>query len=129
MLGNRYLLDTNALIALLKGDQGLLALCKSADWLGVSVVSLLEFSSFRTISPQDQALVAEFAAAVTVVELAYSNQALFNEIVQIRQRTSLKLPDAIVMASAKVCNATLVTNDQRLLNLTTQNLAGPVQSF
>jgi predicted nucleic acid-binding protein len=34
---NRYLLDTNAVIALLAGNQGLATLLASAQWVGVSV--------------------------------------------------------------------------------------------
>ena len=33
--GKRYLLDTNALVALLQGHEGLLALAEQAQWLGV----------------------------------------------------------------------------------------------
>ena len=35
MPGKRYLLDTNALTALLEGSRELVALTQSADWLGV----------------------------------------------------------------------------------------------
>lgn len=44
--GNRYLLDTNAVIALLAGNQGLTNMLASAQWIGVSVISKLEFLAF-----------------------------------------------------------------------------------
>ena len=43
MSGKRYLLDTNALVALMAGNAGLLSLIKQADWLGVSVINVIEF--------------------------------------------------------------------------------------
>ena len=33
MLGERYLLDTNALVALLEGQEALIALTKDAAWI------------------------------------------------------------------------------------------------
>ena len=38
-------------------------------------------------------------------------------IVELRQKRALKLPDAIVMASAALYQATVVTNDTQLLKL------------
>ncbi len=46
MPGKRYLLDTNALVALLQGHEGLLRLTEQARWLGVSVINVLEFLGF-----------------------------------------------------------------------------------
>ncbi|MEK0183044.1 hypothetical protein [Microcoleus anatoxicus] len=39
MSGNRYVLDTNAIVALLQGNIQLVELLKDADWIGVSVIS------------------------------------------------------------------------------------------
>ncbi len=46
MPGKRYLFDTNALIALLQGNRELVALTQSAEWLGLSVINVLEFLGF-----------------------------------------------------------------------------------
>jgi tRNA(fMet)-specific endonuclease VapC len=40
MNGNRYLLDTNAIIALLKGDFSLIKLLQDANWLGIFIISI-----------------------------------------------------------------------------------------
>ena len=60
MPGKRFLLDTNALIALLKGNQSLLDLTSSAEWVGISVISILEFSSFSGMTSPDLDLLREF---------------------------------------------------------------------
>jgi predicted nucleic acid-binding protein len=41
MPGNRYLLDTNALVALLQGSAELAELTQHAQWLGVYVINVL----------------------------------------------------------------------------------------
>ena len=115
MPGKRFLLDTNALIALLKGNQSLLDLTSSAEWVGISVISILEFSSFSGMTSLDLDLLREFEAAVVVVDIAHTDQALMQLIAQTRLNTKLKLPDAIIVASAELNDATLITNDAQLL--------------
>ncbi len=47
MNGSRLFLDTNAVIALLRGDSNLLTRCREAEWVGVSIVSELELVAFK----------------------------------------------------------------------------------
>ena len=115
MPGKRFLLDTNALIALLKGNQSLVDLTSSAEWVGISVISILEFSSFSGMTVADIDLLREFQAAVAVVDIAHNDQTFMRLIAQTRLRTKLKLPDAIILASAALHESTLITNDVQLL--------------
>lgn len=117
MPGKRYLLDTNALIALLQGNRELMALTQSADWLGVSVINVLEFLGFDGLTEQDRLLFQQLVSRVTVVDVAHNNAALMAHINALRQRRTLKLPDAIVMASAVLYEAMLITNDIQLLQV------------
>lgn len=129
MPGKRFLLDTNALIALLKGNQSLLDLTSSAEWVGISVISILEFSSFSGMTSPDLDLLREFEAAVAVVDLAHTDQTLIQLNAQTRLRTKLKLPDAIILASASFHEATLITNDAQLLKLGNSDRAFAAQEF
>lgn len=129
MLGKRYLLDTNALVALLQGNQELLALTQSAEWLGVSVINILEFSGFQGLSAQDRELLSQFVSRVTVVDLVYDNRVLMACISTLRQTKALKLPDAIVMASAALHQAIVLTNDAQLLKLAATDSMYAAQSF
>ena len=117
MLGDRWLLDTNALIALLAGHKGLREKVESAEWIGVSVVSVLEFLGFDGLTDADRDLFKEFLQRVTIVDLSYSNAELMRRVARLRETRTLKLPDAIVAASAACCLATLVTNDAKLLDV------------
>lgn len=129
MPGNRYLLDTNALVALLRGNPQLLALTQSAEWLGLSVINVLEFSGFDGLSADDRHLLSQFVLRVTVVDVVFSNIALMAQIADLRQRKALKLPDAIVMASAALHQATVLTNDVQLLKLAAADPAYAAQGF
>ena len=117
MNGERYLLDTNAVVALLRGDAPIVARLNTAEWIGISVISQIEFLAFTGLSDADLALFAEFLRRANIVGLTGNDTALINQIVQVRQIHRLKLPDAIIAASALTMQATLMTADQHLQNV------------
>ena len=111
MSGNRFLLDTNAVIALLKGHQPVLELIQEAEWLAISVVTQLEFLSFPSLSQTDEQLFESFVARIDTVGLSGQDTKLLEQIISLRKTKKLKLPDAIVAASAMQHYATLITAD------------------
>jgi len=129
MPGERYLLDTNALVALLQGHKGLLELTEKAQWLGVSVINILEFLGFDGLSDSDRELFAKFVSRVSVVDLVSGNGALMATIADLRKRRAVKLADAIVVASAALHRATLLTNDAQLLKLAADEPGYPAVPF
>lgn len=114
---SRLLLDTNAIVALLQGHQGLLVRVQAASWVGISIVNQIEFLSFAGLSDADRALFEAFAARVDVIGLNRTDRALLTKVMSLRAQRSVKLPDAIVMASANVSGAVLVTRDDHLLRM------------
>jgi tRNA(fMet)-specific endonuclease VapC len=117
MSGERYLLDTNAVVALLRGNQVLQQRLQNADWVGISVLSEIEFLAFPDLSSQDRQAFRQFAGMVEVVGIEHSSSALVDRIVSLRQKHKLKLPDAIIAATALEAAATLITQDAQLLKL------------
>jgi tRNA(fMet)-specific endonuclease VapC len=114
MSGNRYLLDTNAIIALLQSDSNLVRLLQNANWLGISVISQIEFLAFPNLNEADILLFQEFLQRVEVISLSSENKSLIEQIISIRQQYRLKLPDTIIAAMAKQNSAQLVTRDCQL---------------
>lgn len=53
MNGNRYFLDTNAIIQLLQGNEELIKLLTHADYIAVSIISKIEFLSFTKLFSND----------------------------------------------------------------------------
>ncbi|MBD2505834.1 type II toxin-antitoxin system VapC family toxin [Nostoc muscorum FACHB-395] len=118
MNGNRYMLDTNAIVALLQGNSQLIQLLQDADWIGVSVISQIEFLAFSGLSQEDRQLFEQFLQRVEVICLVASDAVLINKIIEIRQQYRVKLPDAIIAAMAIQNLATLVTADQEFAKVT-----------
>ena len=118
MSGNRYLLDTNAIVALLQGNPQLIQLLQNANWVGISVVSQIEFLAFAGLSQSDRQLFQQFLQRVEVVGLIASDTVLIEKIIGIRQQYRLKLPDAAIAAMAIQNLASLVTADQEFAKIT-----------
>lgn len=120
MSGHRYLLDTNAVIALLRGHTQLLQEVQAAGWVGVSVITRLELLSFSQLGPQDRDTILAFLHRVAVIGLDPKADGYLDRITAIRAATGVKLPDAIIAATAVEHDASLVTADRELLDLVQQ---------
>lgn len=112
MNGNRYLLDTNAIVALLQGNPQITRLLQNADWIGISVISQIEFLAFSGLSQADRQLFQQFIQQVDIIGLTATESELIEKIIGMRQQYRLKLPDAVIAAMAIANSAGLVTADQ-----------------
>ena len=72
----------------------------------------MEFKSFSDISKQDLALFDEFASGINIIDLLATNKVLKSKIIEMRNQYRLKLPDAIIAASAIVNDIVLITADK-----------------
>ena len=104
-MNGRYFLDTNAIIALLQGNDNLISLLHNATWVGASVIA------FPDMTPNDEILFSILKNRIDIVSLDSANTSLLLKIIQIRRTKQIKLPDAIIAASAVQSNSALVSND------------------
>lgn len=77
-----------------------------------------ELLSYPSMSEGEEIIVRDFLDKITVVGLDNNIKEL---AIAFRKNYKLKLPDAIVAATAKSLNANLLTNDLKLRNLTEIN--------
>jgi predicted nucleic acid-binding protein len=106
-----YLLDTNAVLYLLRGE---LAKPLLPGTYYLSVISELELLSYGGITDAEQEAIQEFLDSVCVVELSSEVRRL---AIQLRRQHGLKLPDAIIAATALAKNVPLLTNDKKLVGI------------
>lgn len=112
MNGNRVLLDTNAIAALLQGNLDLVELLKSAEWIGISIISEIEFLANSALNEEDKALFENFINRINVIDLNHLNTVLLTLILEVRKKSKIKLPDAIIAATAIHNNAKIITSDE-----------------
>ena len=80
--------------------------------LVVSVVSRMELLSFPGLTSDEETVVREFLDCVTVAPLDIELEAA---AIRLRRSRRLRLPDAIVAATALRTGGKLVTGDRQLL--------------
>lgn len=114
MNGERFILDTNTIIFLLKGNLDLLRILESSEWIGISIISKIEFHAFRGLSDTDVQLFNKFLQRVDVVDLTNKNDNLLESTIKIRKQYNIKLPDAIIISTAISNHSTLITADKQL---------------
>jgi tRNA(fMet)-specific endonuclease VapC len=113
--GRRFIQDTNAIVSLLKGNKSLVDCIEQADWIGISIISQIEFLAFPDLSDDDVKLFEEFQHRIDIIDLTHGEKHFISNIIDIRKSyKKIKLPDAIIIAAAIVNNCTLVTADKDL---------------
>ena len=106
----RLLLDTNVIIDFLKKDSGTFDLSSllSQHECFTSVIVKLELLKYPDITPDEENAANEFLQLVPIIPLS---QLIENETIALSRSTKLKLPDAIIGATAIVYGAEVVTRD------------------
>ena len=110
------LLDTNIVLYFLGGR--LTNPLPSGKYF-VSVITEIELLSYPSLSSDEEVQIRDFLTKITVVGIKSHIKEL---AIALRKQYKLKLPDAIIAATAQSLNATLFTNDVRLTNLTEINI-------
>lgn len=115
MSGIDHLLDTNIVIGLLKGSEPTVMLAKASGLAlaraGVSQITRMELLGFPGLGDAEEQATRAFLGLCQVVSISDEVEA---QAIRLRRAGLLKLPDAIVAASALVTGAQLLTLDQRL---------------
>jgi predicted nucleic acid-binding protein len=109
------LLDTNIVLYFLGGR--LVNPLPSGQYF-VSVITEIELLSYPSLSSDEETQIIEFLNKITVVGI---DNNIKNLTIALRKQYKLRLPDAIIAATAQKLNAILFTNDVRLNNVTQIN--------
>ena len=117
MSGRRFLLDTNAIIQLFKGNAELSVLLSGADFVAASVISEMEYLSFSGLSEHDANLFREFRANIDIYGVPSDNRDFTQMVVEARTLFRMKLPDAIIAATARDNGLTILTADDHFKSL------------
>ena len=107
------LVDTNIALYLLGGDAAVADILAGQS-LHVSFVTELELLGYPGLTDSDEGAVRAFLADSIVVGLS---DRITRETIRIRKSARLKLPDAIIAATALVERLPLVTADRGFLGL------------
>jgi len=107
MNGNSALLDSNIIIYLSKRDVPL-SFLDQFDEHYISVITYMEVLGYQFRDSKDEEFIREM---VEVFRILFIDQTIADMAIEIRRNQRIKLPDAIIAATAKVLNLCLVTRN------------------
>ncbi len=112
MSGVDFLVDTNILIYILEGN----SIMKRYVTLNFaySVITEMELLGRLNISPQENKTIRDFLGVMLRVEF---NNEIKERAISIKQVCNVKLPDAIIAATAQHLNLPLLTADKGFKNI------------
>ncbi len=106
-----YLFDTNAVLYEIKGISKPIEFEKS-DSIYCSFITKIELLSYTQIPEQEMRIIKSLLSGL---EVLYIDDDIVQKSIIVRKEGKLKLPDAIICATALQKEAVLVTADKQLL--------------
>jgi predicted nucleic acid-binding protein len=109
----RWLLDTNVLIDAFAGRADSVRAITSArtanlEWIGCSAITRLELLGFPGLSAADEQGLRNLLAQLSEAAI---DHAVIERAIEIRKSVRIKIPDALVAATALIYEASLVTRN------------------
>ena len=110
MNGNSLVLDSNILIYLSKGDLDFSKITQGYSNIYISVISYMEALGFNFKNESEKKLIEQLLRSIEVI---HTDAEIASAVVEYRSRSKIKLPDAIILATAKKMKADLKTANVR----------------
>ncbi|WP_167884921.1 type II toxin-antitoxin system VapC family toxin [Leptospira levettii] len=107
----RWLLDTNAIIYIQKG---LVKEPLPNAEIFISVISKIELLSYPNLTSIEKNFLNDFLSNIHIIPLSPEIETL---TIDMRIKHKLKIPDAIICASAILSESVLITNDLQLAQI------------
>ena len=110
MNGNKAILDSNVIIFASKHQIDVEELLNRYDEFYASIITYMEVYGYEFTNKSEKDLIDEFFANIEIVEV---NQTIAEQSVIYRKNKikKIKLPDAIILATAKFLDADLLSDD------------------
>lgn len=111
----KVLLDTNIMIGILKAHPPTIALLVTEQLefnnCAISQITRMELLSYPSLEVSEKEVIQSLLANLLVLKL---DESVEQEAIAFRRAYNVKLPDAIIAATAKVYRLRLLTFDQQL---------------
>ncbi len=108
MSGTDFLIDTNILVYIMQGNPRMQYFAEE-DTLTLSCISEIEMLGRFQISSKEKEVITQMLSYCNIVDL---NSQIKQLAIGLKQKYHIKLPDALIAATAMQQNLTLVTADK-----------------
>lgn len=108
MNGNNLVVDTNIIIYLLNGERSLVNLLEGKS-IYLSFITEIELLTSKKLKRPERTIIENLLSQCTIIDI---NSYIKTQTIDLRTRYSLKIPDAIIAATADYLSAPLITSDE-----------------
>ena len=112
-MSGRILIDTNIFIYLTKGDEGVIEFIQDKN-ISISFITELELLSFKNIKADEELIIENILSQFNIFNF---DENLKRQIIFLRKKYNLKLPDTIILATAIYYDIPFLTSDKKLNNI------------
>lgn len=98
MSGNKGLLDSNVIIDASKGIVSTQDMVNEYDYLYTSIISYVETKGYNFEDNEEKEIVNQILNSIEIVNL---NREIADTAIEYRKQKKIKLPDALILATAK----------------------------
>ncbi len=107
-MNGRKLLDTNILIYLSKKEIDITSFAEKEDVLFISIITYMEALGYPFTSKREEKIMRALCENLEIVNI---DEFIVEKVIELRKRYKIKLPDAIIAATALVNTFSLVTHN------------------
>src|SRR5699024_2612258 len=118
MSGNSLLVDTNIILYFLNGDDTLIPLLEENDLI-ISIITEVELLGYNGLSDRERTNTQDFLNLCTMLNITTD---IKERAIPIRRTSRVKLPDALIMATALSLDVPLLTADNDFRDINDDNL-------
>ena len=108
---SQVVLDSNIVIYLSQKKISINEVFEDNKEYAISLVTYMEILSYDFSSKEEEMFVRKLLSLFRIIDIT---QSIANEVIVLKKKKKIKLPDAIIVATTLVENAVLYTNDKQL---------------
>lgn len=107
-MSGKFLLDSNIIIYLSKGELNKDKLFDDKNRYFISVITYMEILGFQFETPREKEFIQQI---LLLFKIVYIDKKIAEKVIEIRQNKKIKLPDAVIAATALVKKCDLLTRN------------------
>jgi len=108
MNGKKALLDSNIIIYLSQGKLDVDEILSEYNEFFISIITYMEVLGYQFENQDEKELIEQLLDQFEIIQL---DMEIAKEVILIKQTKKIKLPDAIIFATAKMNDCNLMTNN------------------
>ena len=107
MSGSKIFIDTNIVVYLLNGDDTLATFLQDRTTY-VSFITQLELLGYQDLTTSEEKCIKELLENCVIIDI---NPSIKQEVIELKRKYKIKLPDAIIMGSSLYIDLPVLTSD------------------